>query len=262
MPPLKPLAGSPGPREAVTNYFHALAHLSDGESEMLRRVLSRLSSHSPMSELVAAGTPADYPLLVVSGWACRTATLPDGRRQIIDFYLPGDPVGYSPLPGARTIAPYVALTRVETATAEELLRCAKETPETCPGLAEAWRRIEEQIEIRVLHQLIRNGRQTAYERVAHLLLEFHDRLNMCGLVTDHRYVLPLTQEVLADAVGLSTVHMNRTMQQLRREGLIKTSEGCITVLDETRLAAVAGRQSRNGDSRRMGAWQARAALAP
>jgi len=72
-----------------------------------------------------------------------------------------------------------------------------------------------------------------------LLLEFHDRLAAAGLVEDGSFMLPFTQEVLSDALGLSTVHTNRTLQQLRRENLIETHLNQMRLLDRARLAAAA-----------------------
>lgn len=239
---MKPDSSVSNPRTTVTCYFEALAALSDDERAFLRRLLAYAIPHSAGSELIAAGMPLDHPRLVISGWACRTRTLPDGRRQILDFYLPGDLMGFSTRPGAHAAASYVTLTRGESAPAEDLLQSVRERPDAFPMLTAACRQLEDQQELRVLNQVIRNGRLTAYERVAHLLLEFYARLDFCGQVFRNSYAMPLTQETLADAVGLSTVHMNRTMQQLRREGLIYTSDGRVTLPDPARLAEAAARQ--------------------
>jgi CRP-like cAMP-binding protein len=84
---------------------------------------------------------------------------------------------------------------------------------------------------------MRLGRQTALERTAHLFLELRQRLAAVGLADGARFPLPLTQEVLADTLGLSIVHMNRTLQQLRREGLVEVKSGWARLLDPAALAA-------------------------
>ena len=91
----------------------------------------------------------------------------------------------------------------------------------------------------LLGQVVRIGRQTAYERVAHLLLELHFRLRVVGLATDDFMPLPLTQEIIADALGLSIVHLNRTLQQLRRDGIVEVKGGVARLLDAGRLRSIA-----------------------
>jgi len=107
------------------------------------------------------------------------------------------------------------------------------------GLAAALRQAREMEEIWLVNQVVRLGRQTAYERVAHFLLELRERLAAVDRVHENRFSFPITQEVLADALGLSVVHMNRTMQQLRRDGLIEQRATTITLHDVPALCLVA-----------------------
>jgi CRP-like cAMP-binding protein len=93
----------------------------------------------------------------------------------------------------------------------------------------------------ILREWVLNvGRRNAYERVAHLLCEMHFRMERVGLVENDRLALPLTQEELADATGLTSVHMNRTLQQLRHEKLIEIGSGVLTLLDALALREAAG----------------------
>ena len=78
-------------------------------------------------------------------------------------------------------------------------------------------------------QITRLGRRTAYERFGNLLLELYHRLHVVGLARDGRFALPLTQEMLADALGLSVVHVNRTVQQMRRDGLLELRAGTVVI---------------------------------
>jgi CRP-like cAMP-binding protein len=89
------------------------------------------------------------------------------------------------------------------------------------------------------NQLVRVGRQTAYERTAHLLLELYHRLKAVSFTQGNGYVLPLTQEMMADALGLSVVHTNRTLQHLRRDKMIETHGSAITILQPEALEQVA-----------------------
>ena len=113
------------------------------------------------------------------------------------------------------------------------------TPGAHPGLAAACATAASLDEAWMLNQLMRVGRQNAYERLAHLFLEIAHRLDSVGLAEDGQISMPLTQEIIADAMGLSVVHLNRTLQQLRREGLIEFKNGTVRILKPDRLAAIA-----------------------
>jgi len=88
-------------------------------------------------------------------------------------------------------------------------------------------------------QIVRLGRQTAYERMAHFMLELHARLQVAGIASSHTFALPVSQEVLADVLGLSVVHTNRVMQQVRHDGLLETRSGQVKILDLDAMRAVA-----------------------
>ena len=241
MPANKSRYSTANPRMVVLSYFSAFAPLPQAEAEVLRTMLGRVTPFAAGSEIIAAGTLLDTPWILISGWVCRAARLPDGRRQILDFYFPGDLVGFSSRRNAEAPASYISLTRSDCAQAQELLRNAQEDHPRWPVLAQICRTLEQQVEIRLLQQIVRNGRQTAYERVGHLILEFYGRLQLSGLAEDNSFVLPFTQEILAEAVGLSTVHMNRTIQQLRRAKLIHSEDGTVTIEDIGALLLLADR---------------------
>jgi len=169
-------------------------------------------------------------IVVVSGWIAETRILPDGRRQIFAFLLPGDVASVS---GASDVGDrgLVALTNVEIADTATLATGER----TSASIADAIR----QREARLFDHIVRIGRLTAKERVLNLLLELHERLEAVGLVRAGAFRLPLTQEVFADALGLSVVHINRTLQQLRREGLLTLGRGVVTLHQRDKLAALA-----------------------
>ena len=174
---------------------------------------------------------------VVAGWACRKRLLSDGRRQVFGFILPGDGVGVCLHPSPLANATTAALTRVELVDASDLLR--PDTLSACPDISQAISLAANEEERRLLDHLVRLGRLDAIERVAHLLLELHDRLAVIGLAEQGRFPLPLTQEVLADALGLSVVHINRTLQDLRRQQLVMVKSGECTLLDRDTLTILA-----------------------
>ncbi len=170
------------------------------------------------------------PRLLIAGWACRNIILPDGRRQILGFILPGDSVGGSSpeLPLNRMNAN--ALTPVRLAALSSLLHQDDgDTRQYAAAIVEEQRLL--------LDQIVRLGRLSAFERTIHLLLELHERLMAVGLADGDSFDCPLTQDVLADALGLSIVHVNRVMQKLRRERLIESERRRVTLIDRERLKA-------------------------
>ena len=170
-------------------------------------------------------TGPEKQLIIVSGWACELRILPDGRRQIFSFLLPGDAIEAH---GAGSVGAcgVVALTRLEVVN-----RGAQLTVDS------AGRDAALQREQRLYDHLMRMGRLSAKERVIHLLLELHERLERVGLVHGETFKIPLTQEVFADALGLSVVHINRTLKGLRKEGWVCIKAGSVTLRNRPRLAA-------------------------
>jgi CRP-like cAMP-binding protein len=204
----------------------------------------RLAPLARTAERYVAGTEVTPPraetrrwALVISGWACEMRILADGRRQIFSFLLPGDPIEIAPGDqlGRRSI---VALTRLEVIDAGPLLKedAISERRAFHAALTTALERQRE----RLFDHLLRLGRLTAYQRVVDLLLELRDRLDEIGLVKSESFHFPLTQENIADSVGLSVVHVNRTLQQLRREGLLDIRSGRVTLLKPAQLRALTG----------------------
>ncbi len=181
----------------------------------------------PRTEMHREGDYA-VPTVILSGWACSVRTLPDGRRQIMSFLLPGDIVGKV---APRLPSPFaaVALTRVRVADAMPLYETTSGADPTQPGLAQGLYLLGLLNEALLGDQITRLGRQTAYERFGNLLLELYHRLHVVGLARDGRFALPLTQEMLADALGLSVVHVNRTVQQMRRDGLLELRAGTVVI---------------------------------
>ena len=106
-------------------------------------------------------------------------------------------------------------------------------------LARAQRILDVLDDCYMLDHIVRLGRQTATERMCHLLLELRWRLHAVGLAPTREFALPLTQEAIGDAVGLSIVHVNRTLQDLRRRGLIELRQGRVVLLEAERMAEIA-----------------------
>ncbi len=207
-----------------------LGRLIEGSGRRVETVASR-------TVLQTEGEPAPRSRFILSGWAFRQRLLPDGRRQILSILLPGDALGVCLRHGPLVKASTVALTRMNLVDATDLL-----LPSTLAEHADLTDCLDRAVayeESLLLDHVVRLGRQTAYERVAHMLLELHHRMTIVGLSQGGSYDAPLTQEVMADALGLSVVHTNRTLQQLRRERMIVFEGGKVTLLAIELLAAAA-----------------------
>ena len=221
-------ASEPRAENAASMRFGRLARLSGAEADMLRDLPLTGRRHAAQIELCVEGR-VQAPLILLSGWACYQRLLGDGRRQIVRFLLPGDPIGSLSRPGLPAPSAALALTPVVVADARPLLRTTDDDGVTLSGLAEAVATMAHADEINLRDQVVRLGRQTAYERLVHLILEFHSRLQAIDMVDGDSFSLPLTQEILADALGLSVVHINRTLQQVRRDRLLDMRGGQVTL---------------------------------
>ena len=208
---------------------------------LLRDLAKAARYHPPYRDLHTAEALRAPPRMIVAGWAAQYCMLPDGQRQIISLRLPGDlagPPGRLHMSASCAVA---ALTELETVSAQLLVEAANaNTAPIHPGLAHAVRAMAHLDDGLLRNQIVRLGRQSACGRFAHLMLELFERLGRVGLAGDNGFAMPLTQNVLADVLGFSVVHVNRTMQQLRRDGLLEAKDGRVHLLQPERLRALAG----------------------
>jgi CRP-like cAMP-binding protein len=173
-------------------------------------------------------------VVILSGWASQMQTLPDGRRQIFSLLLPGDAILMDER-GERMGRGVVALTRLTVMeTGYPLLA----EGDAWMSLQRGFRETALRNEKRLMDHMVRIGRLDARERVLHLLLELYERLDAVGLVKDDTFRMPLTQEALADTLGLSAVHINRTLRELNREGCIRLKHRLVTLPEREKLAAL------------------------
>ncbi|MCR5880813.1 Crp/Fnr family transcriptional regulator [Phenylobacterium sp. J367] len=188
----------------------------------------------PAGALIVAEGDRNPAQVIVRGWAAAFRILPQGRRQIFRLLLPGDIIGLGAAPARWSVA---ALTALETQSAEAVLDLARSGQ--APGVLRALGQAMREEERLMLDQIVRVGQLTALERMAHLLLEVRDRLAAVGLTEGQRFPLPATQEVLADLLGLSIVHVNRVLRTLRESRVVACRQGVATVLDAEALARLA-----------------------
>jgi CRP-like cAMP-binding protein len=180
-------------------------------------------------DLIVDGYEYRKLCFVEEGFAARYKLLHNGKRQIVNFVMPGDIVG---MPGSfLEKAPYsvIALTdmKLQMCRMDAYVELCHRRPQF--GLALSWLAVHEAIICG--EHVINTGRRTPAERLAHLLLEIYSRLVSAGRAAQARFDLPFSQEAMSDALGLSVPHLNRTMAKLRRDGLIKATGRCIEFID-------------------------------
>lgn len=191
----------------------------------------------PRRDLIREGDPPRAVRLILEGWACRYKSLPDGRRQIVGFFIPGDFCDLNVFILKEMDHSIGAITRVSYALIppEEIERITRERPRIAQALL--W---HELVNASVQREWLLNvGQRSAYERIAHLLVELFIRLREVGLADGKGCEFPVTQADIADATGLTAVHVNRTLQDLRRDGLIELSQRRLTIPDLDRLESAA-----------------------
>ena len=197
--------------------------------------------------LVREGQTGHKAFVLHSGWACSYKDLPNGTRQIISFPLAGDCVGLRSVLLRTADHSFSALTDavVSAVDGTHIVRWITEFPRL--GTALLWAASRD--EAMVVEHLVNIGRRSALERTAHFYMELAERLSIIGLGTPQEFECPLSQPVLGDALGLSAIHVNRVLRELREEGLVTVKKGKVLIHDLPRLKKLAGFQGGYLDSR-------------
>ncbi|MGG5888475.1 Crp/Fnr family transcriptional regulator [Falsiroseomonas sp. HC035] len=184
--------------------------------------------------LVRAGDAIlDSVFTLYAGWAFSWTATPDGRRQVLDFHLPGDLVERT-----EDVAEVEALTDASFCILSREKLCAFMGED--PGLAMSYAEGLTRDRFRMRERLTSLGRRDAAGRVAHLLLELHGRLLRRGGADQRGAAVPLKQAHLADALGLSVEHANRALAAMRRDGVATLAKGRLEILDRAALEDLAG----------------------
>ncbi|WP_343715806.1 Crp/Fnr family transcriptional regulator [Inquilinus sp.] len=178
---------------------------------------------------------------VASGWAMRFKMLQDGRRQILSFVLPGDVIGFQAQFFETAVTSIEAITEVSLCVVpyQDIAGLYQEQPEVAfrfAALTADQKRMMEE-------QLLSLGQRTALERVAALILDLYGRAEARDMVRSDGMPFPLTQQHIADALGISLVHANRTLKQLQRNGLFRIKGRRLQLLDAAALEKVAQKPS-------------------
>lgn len=201
----------------------AYVALSDQELAVLSALHKRRRTFPAGSDLVYQGQVERSAYILVRGWVSSYKLLPRGTRQIVDFQIPGDFLGLRSIlfrTADHSIEPVTSIEAIEV-LASDLIDAFRESPRVATAVLWAASRDEAM----GVEHLIDLGRRDALQRTAHFLLELGARLKLVGLGTVAGYACPLSQYHLADALGLSAVHVNPVLRQLREEGLLTFRSG-------------------------------------
>ena len=211
--------------------------LSAAELAVLDSLHTRRRKFVAGRDLVLQGQTDQAAYILAKGWVCSYKLLRDGTRQVIDFQIPGDFLGLRSVLFRTADHNIEPITPVEASEvlASDLLDAFSSTPRLATAVLWAASRDEAM----VVEHLVDIGRRSALERTAHFLLEMGARLKLVGLGTRDGYDCPLSQYILADALGLSAVHINRVLRELREAGLVTFQKGQVTFLDFGRLVELA-----------------------
>jgi CRP-like cAMP-binding protein len=191
----------------------------------------------PGREIVSEGRRCNSVFLILEGFAIRYRILRNGQRQILNFLLPGDFAGVTNCHFGTAI--FTVKTLTDATVAPIPLARLMSLFQTHPQLAAQLFWLFAAGDAVVSEHLIAIGRRPATERIAHLLLELLNRLQRIGLADEQSFHLPLTQEIIADALGLSVPYVNRVLQQLRANGLVRIGDHMITIENIEELSALA-----------------------
>jgi CRP-like cAMP-binding protein len=212
---------------------HHVALVETDYSAMLR-LAHRIVVKQPGQALVTAGEKLADVFFIEEGWAMRYRILDDGRRQIVNFMTPGDCFDLQAAVAASADHYVSALTTVRIRVVSAAQFLAAMSANASLATAFWWAAVQEESILR--EHIVRIGRRSARQRCAHLFVELNRRLRMAGLSPSECETLPLTRDVMADSLGLSAVHVSRSIASLRGKKLIETTRGAIRLLDLQGLA--------------------------
>ncbi len=204
----------------------AFVALSDADLNVLSEVYKRRRKFPKGRDMLHEGQKDQAAYILARGWACSYKLLPSGKRQVVDFQLPGDFLGLRSVLFRTADHNVEPVTPVEASevSSTDLLNVLMRTPRLATAVLWAASRDEAM----VVEHLVGIGRRDALERTAHFMLELYARLRLVGMANKDGFDCPLSQYMLADALGLSAVHINRVLRELREAGLMSFHHGRVT----------------------------------
>jgi len=214
------------------------ATLTREEMSLLREATANARKVTARHDLIREGDRPRPVFVMLEGWACRYKILPSGTRQVLAFLMPGDScdlhigllaeMDHS----IQTITPAVVAT-IERADMDQLMDGHR-------GVAKAMYTVQLVDEGTMRARITSMGRRTSIERVAHLMCELYLRARNIGLTSEPYLTLPLSQLLLADSLGMTPVHLNRVLRELRETGAMELHRSRLVISDPNKLIKIAG----------------------
>jgi CRP-like cAMP-binding protein len=213
------------------------AALTDEDRRSLEKILGDVRHHPARHDIIREGDRPDHVHVVLEGFVFRYKMLPDGRRHIMAYLVPGDlcdlhvsilgEMDHSIATAGPCRVAYIARHTINELT------------ERHPRITRAlwWATL---VDEGILLEWLVNMERDAEQQIAHLFCELLVRLQSVGLADENSYELPVTQAELGDTLGMSTVHVNRTLQELRRKGLLTLKGKQLTIHDVDGLKKFSG----------------------
>ena len=238
---LSPLGAKPKPLPHLTSLIASKLDTHFAFLPEDKAVLDSLEIHRRVfmkgCDIIHEGQQLQNAYILCTGWACSYKLMRNGTRQVINFYVPGDLIGIRRLLLPDSDDNLCAITRVELGEIN-----VKDLAEAFHGdgrlvMSILWSTLRD--EAILVQHLVDVGRRRPIDRVAHFFLELGSRLSLVGLSTKTAYQCPLTQSLIADALGLTAVHFNRVLRQLRELNAMTFHEGWVELLDLKRLERLA-----------------------
>jgi CRP-like cAMP-binding protein len=221
----------------VSRKLEAFTRLSSDDRAALAGLSQNIIKVDARRDLVVEGEKPRQVHLMLEGWAVRYKGLPDGKRQIVGLFIPGDFCDLNVYILKRMDHSIGAITRLKVAaiTPDQMDALTSQHPRITQALL--W---HELVSAAIQREWLLNvGQRAAHARLAHLLLEIYFRLRTVGLARDGRCDFPMTQNDLAEATGLTSVHVNRMLQELRGDDLIELERRQLQIRDVDRLMDIA-----------------------
>ena len=225
----------------INRFVHKLSGLADLAPEdiaALETVTANPRRYAARKDLIREGDEPGPMFVVLEGWISRYKILPNGTRQIMAFLMPGDACDLH----VRLLAEMdhgiqtITSAMVATVTRTDM----QDMMDAHPSIARAMYTAQLVDEGIMRAWIVSMGRRSSIERVAHLVCELYLRARNIGLTNDGDFSLPLTQLVLADSLGMTAVHINRVLKELRLAGAMALSRGSVTIMDPEKLVQIAG----------------------
>ena len=232
------MSGKKEQESALIEKFNRIGELTEGEKACLLDIEEHYETIDKGKDFIRQGQQGIYTYLLLDGWAYSYQVLSNGKRQVISFFIKADFIGLV----AGNGRPYDHSVRSLTSckmcrlSHDQVYRIFQQAPRLAFTIASTIRHHNA-----ILHEhVVRIGNRNAYSRTGHFLLELLNRIEMNSTLPIENYEFPISQNLLADTLGLTPVHINRTMRKLQSDNLIDYDRDRIYISDRNKLAEMVG----------------------